>query len=56
MFVAGFTPAIGYEQVIRIACVAFVDAIGLREACLKLGFLTDKEFGCLLCPVNMADS
>ena len=36
MFVAGFTPAIGYERDIPIACVAFVDAIGLREACLKL--------------------
>ncbi|MGA9450153.1 MAG: class II fumarate hydratase [Verrucomicrobiia bacterium] len=53
MLVTALTPAIGYDKAARIAHVAHVDGISLREACLKLGFLSGEEFDRLVRPEAM---
>jgi fumarate hydratase class II len=56
MLVTALNPAIGYDQAARIAHVAYADGIGLRQACLKLGFLTGEEFDRLVRPEAMTHS
>ncbi len=53
MLVTALTPAIGYDKAARIAHLAHVDGISLREACLKLGFLSGEEFDRLVRPEAM---
>ena len=50
MLVTALAPAIGYDKAAEIAHMAHADGIGLREACLKLGFLTGEEFDRLVRP------
>lgn len=56
MLVTALTPAIGYDKAAKIAHTAHADGIGLREACLKLGFLTGEEFDRLVRPEVMTHS
>jgi len=56
MLVTALNPIIGYDKAARIAHLAFTDGINLREACLKLGFLTGEEFDRLVRPEAMTHS
>jgi fumarate hydratase class II len=56
MLVTALNPTIGYDKAARIAHLAFTDGINLREACLKLGFLTGEEFDRLVRPKAMTHS
>ena len=53
MLVTALSPRIGYDKSAEIAHVAYVDRSSLREATLKLGYLTGKEFDDLVRPENM---
>lgn len=44
MTVTALTPHIGYEKGAEVAKLAFKENISLKEACLKLGYLTSEEF------------
>ena len=44
MLVTALTPYIGYEKGAEIAKLAHKEGISLKEACLKLGYLTEQEF------------
>ncbi|HNQ74456.1 MAG TPA: class II fumarate hydratase [Verrucomicrobiota bacterium] len=44
MLVTALTPAIGYDKAAHLAHVAHVENLSLREACLKLGYLSAEEF------------
>ena len=37
-------PYIGYENAAKVAHKAFEENTSLREACVKLGFLTEERF------------
>lgn len=56
MLVTALNPTIGYDKAARIAHLAFTDGITLREAGLKLGFLTGEEFDRLVRPEAMTHS
>ena len=53
MLVTALTPVIGYDKAARIAHVAHAEGISLRDACLKLGFLSGEEFDRLVRPDAM---
>jgi fumarate hydratase class II len=53
MLVTALSPRIGYDKSAEIAHVAYVDRSSLREATVKLGYLTGKEFDDLVRPENM---
>ncbi len=53
MLVTALAPRIGYDKAAKLAHVAHEEAISLREACLKLGYLTGDEFDALVRPENM---
>ena len=53
MLVTALSPRIGYDNSARIAHTAFTDNITLREACLKLGYLSGEEFDDLVRPEAM---
>ena len=44
MLVTALNPYIGYENAAKTAKLAFRENISLKEACLKLGFLTEEKF------------
>jgi len=44
MTVTCLSPIIGYENAANVAKKAFAENITLKEACLKLGYLSEKEF------------
>jgi fumarate hydratase class II len=44
MLVTALAPAIGYDKAAKIAKTAHADGSSLEQACLKLGYLTAKEF------------
>jgi fumarate hydratase, class II len=44
MLVTALSPKIGYDKAARIAQTAHAEGITLREACLRLGYLTGEEF------------
>jgi len=44
MLVTALTPVIGYDKAAQIAHTAHVDRSSLREAALKLGYLTGEQF------------
>ena len=44
MLVTALVPKIGYEKAAEIANLAFNESINLKEATLKLGYLSDYEF------------
>jgi fumarate hydratase class II len=53
MLVTALAPKIGYDKAAAIAHTAHVDHSSLREAALKLGYLTGEEFDQWLRPEKM---
>lgn len=53
MLVTTLTPRIGYDKAARVAHEAHHTGASLREACLKLGFLSGPEFDALVRPGEM---
>ena len=53
MLVTALNPHIGYENAAAVAKTAHHENITLREACIKLGFLTGDEFDRIVVPQNM---
>src|SRR5437773_700830 len=53
MLVTALTPKIGYDKAAKVAHTAHVEHTSLREAALKLGYLTGEEFDQLMKPERM---
>jgi fumarate hydratase, class II len=53
MLVTALAPKVGYDKAAQIAHTAHIDHSSLREAALKLGYLTGEEFDQLMRPENM---
>jgi len=53
MLVTALAPKVGYDKAAQIAHTAHVEHTSLREAALKLGFLTGEEFDHLVRPERM---
>lgn len=53
MLVTALNPKIGYDRAAKIAHTAYEENISLREACLKLGYLTGEEFDEIVRPEAM---
>ena len=53
MLVTALNPYIGYENSAKVAKLAYAENITLREACLKLGFLTAEKFDEVFKPEKM---
>jgi len=53
MLVTALSPKIGYDKAAQIAHLAHHEDITLKEACLKLGYLTEKEYEALVVPERM---
>ncbi|MCR5264435.1 MAG: class II fumarate hydratase [Clostridiales bacterium] len=53
MLVTALNPYIGYENAAKTAKLAYKEDISLREACLKLGFLSGEEFDRVFRPEEM---
>lgn len=53
MLVTALNPYIGYENAAKTAKLAFKENISLREACVRLGFLTEEEFDRVFHPEQM---
>jgi fumarate hydratase class II len=53
MLVTALAPKVGYDNAAKIAHTAHVDHSSLREAALKLGYLTGEEFDAAVKPETM---
>ena len=53
MLVTALSPKIGYENAAKTAQTAHREGLSLREACVKLGFLTEEEFDAAYHPEEM---
>ena len=53
MLVTALNPYIGYENAARTAKLAYKENISIREACLKLGYLSADEFDRVFRPEDM---
>jgi len=53
MLVTALNPHIGYDKAAQVAKLAHHEHISLREACLKLGFLSGEDFDRLVRPAEM---
>src|ERR1700688_2039120 len=53
MLVTALNPHIGYEKAAKISLTAYREDISLREAALKLGFLTAEQFDSWVRPQDM---
>src|SRR5881296_680861 len=53
MLVTALTPKIGYDKAAKVAHTAHVEHTSLREAAMKLGYLTGEEFDQLMKPERM---
>src|SRR5579862_4239967 len=53
MLVTALNPHIGYEKAAKISLTAYHEDITLREAAVKLGFLTGEQFDCWVRPEEM---
>ncbi len=54
MLVTALNPYIGYENAAKTAKLAYKENISLKEACVKLGFLTAEKFDEVFKPESMA--
>lgn len=54
MLVTALNPYIGYENAAKTSHLAFEENISLKEACVKLGFLTPERFDEIFHPEEMA--
>jgi len=53
MLVTALSPHIGYDKAAKVAHTAHHEKISLREACLKLGYLTGEDFDRMVRPADM---
>lgn len=53
MLVTALNPYIGYENAAKVAKKAYKENISLKEACVKLEFLTEEKFDEVFCPEKM---
>jgi fumarate hydratase class II len=53
MLVTALNPHIGYEKAAKISLLAYHEDISLREAALKLGYLTEEQFDAWVKPEDM---
>ena len=53
MLVTALNPYIGYENAAKTAKTAYEENISLKEACVKLGFLTPERFDEVFRPQEM---
>ena len=53
MLVTALNPYIGYDNAAKTAKLAFREGISLKEACVKLSFLSEQEFDEIVRPENM---
>jgi fumarate hydratase, class II len=53
MLVTALNPHIGYEKAAKISLTAYREDLSLREAALKLGFLTQQQFDSWVRPAEM---
>ena len=53
MLVTALSPHIGYENAAKTAKLAYCENISLREACVRLGYLTEQEFDKVFHPEEM---
>jgi len=53
MLVTALAPKVGYDKAAKIAHTAHIDHSSLREAALKLGYLTGEEFDSAMQPEKM---
>ena len=53
MLVTALSPHIGYDKAAKVAHTAHHEKIGLREAALKLGYLSAEDFDRWVRPENM---
>ncbi len=53
MLVTALNPYIGYERAAKTAHLAHNEGLSLREACVKLGFLTEEQFDEVFHPEEM---
>jgi len=53
MLVTALNPHIGYEKAAKISLTAYREDIGLRDAALKLGFVTPEQFDSWVRPEEM---
>ena len=53
MLVTALNPHIGYERSAKVAHLAYDEGISLREACIKLGFMSGEEFDKAVVPEKM---
>jgi len=53
MLVTALNPHIGYDKAAKIAKTAYMDGSTLKEAALKLGYLTDAQFDAWVRPETM---
>ena len=56
MLVTALAPKVGYDKAAKIAHTAHVEHTSLREAALKLGYLTGEEFDQLMKPEKMTEA
>jgi len=54
MLVTALNPYIGYENAAKTSHMAYEENISLKEACVKLGFLTSEKFDEVFHPEEMA--
>lgn len=53
MLVTALSPTIGYDKAAKTAHTAFEEDLSLKEACLKLGYLSEEEFDRIVQPSKM---
>ncbi len=53
MLVTSLNPYIGYDNAAKTAKLAYKEDISLKEACIKLGFMTSEEFDKVFKPEEM---
>jgi len=53
MLVTALSPIIGYDRASRIAHYALENDLTLKQAALKLGFVTEDEFNRIVDPAKM---
>ena len=56
MLVTALSPVIGYDKASQIAHYALDNDLTLKAAALKLGFVTEDEFGRVVDPAKMVKS
>lgn len=55
MLVTALNPHIGYEKAAKIAKLAFDENTTLKEAAIKTGFVTEKQFDLWIDPLKMTN-